>query len=169
MDHCTAHLLSRLALTGRTAVITAVHERVPGPCGWRTGREKGGLAIHSRVMCLQEEAKAKFNESVEIAINLGVDPRRGDQQVRSAVVLPHGTGTDTRVAVFAEDEAAEAARAAGDRQPSPIMRIMTIPVFVHELFTVACTCLASLHGTGTDTRFAVSVMEEAAKRSRAAL
>ena len=69
-------------------------------------------------MCLQEEAKAKFNESMEIAINLGVDPRRGDQQVRGAVVLPHGTGTDTRVAVFAEDEAAEAARAAGERRPS---------------------------------------------------
>ncbi|CAK0782991.1 hypothetical protein CVIRNUC_006186 [Coccomyxa viridis] len=62
---------------------------------------------------VQEEAKAKFNESVEIAINLGVDPRRGDQQVRGAVVLPHGTGRDMRVAVFAEDEAAELARSAG--------------------------------------------------------
>ena len=62
---------------------------------------------------MQGEAKAKFNESVEIAINLGTDPRRGDQQVRGAVVLPHGTGTDTRVAVFAEDEAAELARKAG--------------------------------------------------------
>ena len=66
-------------------------------------------------LCLQEEAKAKFNESVEIAINLGVDPRRGDQQVRGAVVLPHGTGRDMRVAVFAEDEAAELARSAGER------------------------------------------------------
>ena len=65
-------------------------------------------------LCLQEEAKAKFNESVEIAINLGVDPRRGDQQVRGAVVLPHGTGRDMRVAVFAEDEAAELARSAGE-------------------------------------------------------
>ena len=63
---------------------------------------------------LQDEAKAKFNESVEIAINLGIDPRRGDQQVRGAVVLPHGTGTNTRVAVFAEDEAAELARSAGE-------------------------------------------------------
>ena len=62
---------------------------------------------------MQEEAKAKFNESVEIAINLGTDPRRGDQQVRGAVVLPHGTGTNTRVAVFAEDEAADLARSAG--------------------------------------------------------
>ena len=67
-------------------------------------------------LCLQEEAKAKFNESVEIAINLGVDPRRGDQQVRGAVVLPHGTGRDMRVAVFAEDEAAELARSAGERR-----------------------------------------------------
>ena len=65
-------------------------------------------------LCLQEEAKAKFNESVEIAINLGVDPRRGDQQVRGAVVLPHGTGRDMRVAVFAEDEAADLARSAGE-------------------------------------------------------
>ena len=63
---------------------------------------------------VQDEAKAKFNESVEIAINLGIDPRRGDQQVRGAVVLPHGTGTNTRVAVFAEDEAAELARSAGE-------------------------------------------------------
>ena len=62
---------------------------------------------------MQDEAKAKFNESVEIAINLGIDPRRGDQQVRGAVVLPHGTGTNTRVAVFAEDEAADLARSAG--------------------------------------------------------
>ena len=68
--------------------------------------------------CLQEEAKAKFNESVEIAINLGVDPRRGDQQVRGAVVLPHGTGRDMRVAVFAEDEAAELARSAGEQRHS---------------------------------------------------
>ena len=67
---------------------------------------------------MQEEAKAKFNESVEIAINLGVDPRRGDQQVRGAVVLPHGTGRDMRVAVFAEDEAAELARSAGERHLS---------------------------------------------------
>jgi large subunit ribosomal protein L1 len=70
---------------------------------------------------LQAEAKAKFNESVEIAINLGVNPRRSDQQVRGAVVLPHGTGRDTRVAVFAEDEAAEAARAAGQRQHSALL------------------------------------------------
>ncbi|CAL5220439.1 g2454 [Coccomyxa viridis] len=62
---------------------------------------------------VKDEAKAKFNESVEIAINLGIDPRRGDQQVRGAVVLPHGTGTNTRVAVFAEDEAADLARSAG--------------------------------------------------------
>ena len=95
-------------------------------------------------MCLQEEAKAKFNESLEIAINLGVDPRRGDQQVRGAVVLPHGTGTDTRVAVFAEDEAAEAARAAGERQPSPLMHIVTIVVFVYKLYIAACTCAAWL-------------------------
>ena len=63
---------------------------------------------------LQANAKANFDESVEIALNLGVDPRRGDQTVRGTVVLPHGTGKSVRVAVFAEGEEADAARAAGE-------------------------------------------------------
>ena len=109
---------------------------------WRTGMKRRGLASHGRVVCLQEEAKAKFNESMEVAINLGVDPRRGDQQVRGAVVLPHGTGTDTRVAVFAEDEAAEAARAAGERRSSSLVHIGTTAVSVHKLHIVAGTCAA---------------------------
>ncbi len=62
---------------------------------------------------MQANAKAKFDESVEIALNLGVDPRRGDQTVRGTVVLPHGTGKSVKVAVFAEGEDADAARAAG--------------------------------------------------------
>ncbi|KAL4527586.1 hypothetical protein Ndes2526B_g08214 [Nannochloris sp. 'desiccata'] len=56
---------------------------------------------------------AKFDEAIDLAINLGIDPRRGDQMVRGAVSLPHGTGKSVRICVFANDEAAEAARAAG--------------------------------------------------------
>lgn len=63
---------------------------------------------------MQAEANARFDESVEVAFNLGIDPRRGDQNVRGAVTLPHGTGKSVRVGVFAEDEAAELARAAGE-------------------------------------------------------
>jgi large subunit ribosomal protein L1 len=58
-------------------------------------------------------AKAKFDENVDIAFRLGVDPRKADQMVRGTVALPSGTGKDIRVAVFAAGEAAEEARAAG--------------------------------------------------------
>lgn len=58
-------------------------------------------------------ATAKFDESVEIALRLGVDPRHADQMVRGAVVLPHGTGKTVRVAVFAKDAKADEAKAAG--------------------------------------------------------
>lgn len=61
----------------------------------------------------QAEANARFDESVEVAFNLGTDPRRGDQQVRGAVTVPYGTGKSVRVGVFADGEAAELARAAG--------------------------------------------------------
>ena len=62
---------------------------------------------------VKTNAKAKFDETVEIAINLGVDPRHADQQVRGVVNLPSGTGKDVRVAVFAKDKKAEEALAAG--------------------------------------------------------
>ena len=58
-------------------------------------------------------ASAKFDESVEIAVRLGVDPRKADQMVRGTVALPSGTGADVRVAVFAQGDAAAAAEAAG--------------------------------------------------------
>lgn len=58
-------------------------------------------------------AKAKFDETVEVAMRLGVDPRHADQQVRGAVVLPHGTGRTVRVLVFAKGEKAKEAEAAG--------------------------------------------------------
>ncbi|MGP4921185.1 50S ribosomal protein L1 [Pseudomonas lundensis] len=62
---------------------------------------------------LAELSTVKFSESFDIAINLGVDPRKSDQVVRSATVLPHGTGKTVRVAVFTQGPAAEAALAAG--------------------------------------------------------
>lgn len=62
---------------------------------------------------VKNTATAKFNETVEAAIRLGVDPRQSDQMVRGSVVLPHGTGKSPKVAVFARGENAEAAEAAG--------------------------------------------------------
>ena len=58
-------------------------------------------------------ARASFDETVELAVRLGVDPRKADQVIRGTVALPAGTGKEVRVAVFAQGEAAEAARAAG--------------------------------------------------------
>jgi large subunit ribosomal protein L1 len=62
---------------------------------------------------LKEVSSIKFREAVDVAVNLGVDPRKSDQVVRSATVLPHGTGKTVRVAVFAQGASADAARAAG--------------------------------------------------------
>ncbi|MEW6192404.1 MAG: 50S ribosomal protein L1 [Bacillota bacterium] len=62
---------------------------------------------------VKQVAPAKFDETVEAAVKLGVDPRHADQQVRGAVVLPHGTGKTRRVAVFARGEKAKEAEAAG--------------------------------------------------------
>jgi large subunit ribosomal protein L1 len=70
-------------------------------------------AISEAVGLLKKNATAKFDETVEIACNLGVDPRHADQQVRGMVALPHGQGKDVRVAVFARGDKAEAAKAAG--------------------------------------------------------
>lgn len=62
---------------------------------------------------VKEMASAKFRESVDVSVNLGVDPRKSDQVVRGSTVLPHGTGKTVRVAVFAQGDNAEAAKAAG--------------------------------------------------------
>ncbi|KAK9826089.1 hypothetical protein WJX81_001108 [Elliptochloris bilobata] len=71
------------------------------------------MPLSEALALVKKRAHAKFDESVEVAMNLGIDTRRGDSQVRGAVMLPHGTGRSVRVGVFATGEAAEAAKAAG--------------------------------------------------------
>ena len=70
---------------------------------------------------MQANAKARFDETVEIAINLGTNPKRGDQAVRGTALLPFGTGKSIRIAAFAEGEDAIAATAAGTWCPFAIM------------------------------------------------
>lgn len=70
-------------------------------------------ALDEAVKLLKDRASAKFDETIEVAMNLGVDPRHADQMVRGVVNLPNGTGRTVRVAVFARDAKAEEARAAG--------------------------------------------------------
>ncbi len=69
--------------------------------------------IDEALSLLKDMPRAKFLESVDVAINLGVDPRKSDQVVRGSTVLPHGTGKTVRVAVFAQGENADKAKAAG--------------------------------------------------------
>ena len=69
--------------------------------------------LDEAIKLVKANATAKFDETVEIAINLGVDPRHADQMVRGVIELPNGTGRAQRVAVFARDEKAEEAKAAG--------------------------------------------------------
>ncbi len=81
-------------------------------------REKVGTSTQPRnldeaISLLKECANAKFSESVDVAVNLGVDPRKSDQAVRGSTVLPHGTGKAVKVAVFTQGENAEKAKAAG--------------------------------------------------------
>jgi large subunit ribosomal protein L1 len=78
-----------------------------------TGDREALLPLSEAVALVKSNAKAKFDESIEIAVNLGVDPRHADQQVRGVVNLPSGTGRDVRVAVFAKDAKAAEATAAG--------------------------------------------------------
>lgn len=69
--------------------------------------------LDEAIRLVKQNATAKFDETVEVAIHLGVDPRHADQMVRGVVSLPHGTGKQLRVAVFAKGDKAEEARAAG--------------------------------------------------------
>jgi len=78
-----------------------------------TGDRKAIHGLTDAVKLVKANATAKFDESVEIAVNLGVDPRHADQQVRGVVALPSGTGREVRVAVIAKDAKAAEATAAG--------------------------------------------------------
>jgi len=87
--------------------------------GKRTTKAREGInreklyALTEAVKMVKERAKAKFDETIEVAMNLGVDPRHADQQVRGVVNLPNGTGRSVRVAVFARGAKADEAKAAG--------------------------------------------------------
>ena len=74
---------------------------------------KSNLPVAEAIKLVKDNAKAKFDETVEIAMNLGVDPRHADQMVRGVVTLPAGTGKDVRVAVFARGPKADEAKEAG--------------------------------------------------------
>lgn len=74
---------------------------------------KSNLSVEDAVKLVKSAASAKFDETVEIAMNLGVDPRHADQMVRGVVALPNGTGKTVRVAVFARGAKADEAKAAG--------------------------------------------------------
>ena len=74
---------------------------------------KSNLSLDEALTLVKANATAKFDETVEIAMNLGVDPRHADQMVRGVVTLPNGTGKDVRVAVFARGPKADEAKAAG--------------------------------------------------------
>lgn len=71
------------------------------------------MPLQDAVAAIYETPRAKFDETLEVAMNLGIDPRHADQQVRGTVTLPHGTGKILKVAVFARDEKAEQAKKAG--------------------------------------------------------
>ncbi len=75
--------------------------------------DKAHVSIDEAITLVKSNAKAKFDETVEIAMNLGVDPRHADQMVRGVVSLPNGTGKTVRVAVFARGPKADEAKAAG--------------------------------------------------------
>lgn len=70
-------------------------------------------AVDEALTLLKDLSKVKFTESVDVAVRLGIDPRKSDQVVRGSTVLPHGTGKSVRVAVFAQGDNAEKAKAAG--------------------------------------------------------
>jgi large subunit ribosomal protein L1 len=87
--------------------------------GKRTTKSREGIdrdklyGLDEAVKLVKERAKAKFDETIEVSMNLGVDPRHADQMVRGVVTLPNGTGRTQRVAVFARGAKAEEAKAAG--------------------------------------------------------
>ena len=87
--------------------------------GKRANKAREGLSrddfynVDKAVELIKKGATAKFDETIEVAMNLGIDPKQGDQNVRGVVLLPHGTGKTLRVAVFAKGDKAKAAKDAG--------------------------------------------------------
>src|SRR6266699_6417894 len=87
--------------------------------GKRTQKVREGVdrtklyPLEEAVKMIKDRAQAKFDETIEVAMNLGVDPRHADQMVRGVVSLPNGTGRTARVAVFAKGAKAEEAKRAG--------------------------------------------------------
>ena len=90
-----------MSISKRTKVISGLVDRD------KLYKLTDGLAL------VKDTAKAKFDESGDASVNLGIDAKKSDQSVRGSIVLPHGTGKTTRVAVFAQGDAAEAAKKAG--------------------------------------------------------
>ncbi len=88
-------------MTGKR--INKINEKAP----------KGLSTLDDAIKFVKANANAKFNETIDIAMNLGVDPKQNDQNVRGMVQLPHGTGKSVRVAVFAKGDKAAQAKAAG--------------------------------------------------------
>ena len=81
---------------------------------WKERVQPGkAFAIDDALKLVKELATAKFDESIDVAVNLGIDASKSDQQVRGSTVMPHGTGKTVRVAVFTQGKNADAAKAAG--------------------------------------------------------
>src|SRR6478609_11278306 len=77
------------------------------------GKRNKTYSLDEAVKIVKANAKAKFDETIEVAMNLGIDPRHADQAVRGMIALPNGTGKSVRVAVFARGAKADEAKAAG--------------------------------------------------------
>lgn len=80
---------------------------------YKTVNKDQAYALKEAVKIVKENATAKFDETIDVAINLGVDPKYADQMVRGVCALPNGSGKKVRVAVFAQGEKADEAKAAG--------------------------------------------------------
>ena len=79
----------------------------------KIGDGEDPIALDEALSLIKETASAKFDESIDLSVNLGIDPKKSDQVVRGATVLPHGTGKSVRVALFADGADADAGREAG--------------------------------------------------------
>jgi len=80
---------------------------------YKSFEKDNSYSIEEAVKLLKSNSKAKFDETVDISMNLGVDPRQSDQMVRGMVSLPAGTGKDVKVAVFAKNDKSKEAKDAG--------------------------------------------------------